>query len=257
MRIATWNINGMNARLGYLLAWLAEVNPDIVGLQELKMVEEKFPRDALAELGYRAAVRGQKAWNGVAVLTRGDHEVREVGLADQAHMGARLIEVETEALTFTTVYCPNGKSLDHEDYARKLDWFGSLARYVSERFAPDRPAVLCGDLNIVPTALDTWSEPTGVERIFHTKAERDCFARLTAWGLSDLYRAHHADEPGFTWWDYRAGSFHKNRGLRIDFLLATAPAAERVTDVTVDRTWRKKLDELKPSDHVPVWADLA
>lgn len=256
MRIATWNINGMNARLGYLSTWLEKVKPDVVGLQELKMVEEKFPRKELEALGYQAAVHGQKSWNGVAVLTRGDHEVHTVGLRDQEAMGSRLIEVETANMTFTTVYCPNGKNLDHEDYGRKLDWFDSLNTYVRERLAPDKPAVLCGDFNIVPTALDTWSEPSGTERIFHTVAERERLSSLTGWGLTDLYRDKYPDEPGFTWWDYRAGSFHKGRGLRIDMLLATAPIHARVEAVTVERDWRKKVDGMTPSDHAPLWADL-
>lgn len=256
MRIATWNINGMKARLQYLQHWLREVSPDIVGLQELKMTGEQFPVDELRELGYHAAVHGQKAWNGVAILSKSPGTITQAGLPGQDELGARLISVDVDGLSFTTVYCPNGKSVDHDDFARKLAWFDSLAAHMADKHPPDRPAVLCGDFNVVPSALDSWSEDTLRGRIFHTDAERSRIQRLFDGGVTDLFRAAEPEEPGFTWWDYRAGAFHKKKGLRIDLILGTAPVAQRASSVTVERKWRKKLDGLIPSDHAPVWVDL-
>lgn len=261
MRLATWNINGMNARSSYLLRWLDEVKPDVVGLQELKMTDEKFPHELLKEAGYHAATHGQKGWNGVAVLTREPVEVTCVGLPGQEDMGARLITAniatDGDALSFTTVYCPNGKSVDHDDFARKLTFFDALGAHVIERHQPDQPAILCGDFNIVPASLDSWAGEGKTGQIFHTDAERTRFQRLLDWGFHDTYREKFPDEPGFTWWDYRGGAFHKKQGLRIDFVLATRSIADRVQEVHVERGWRKKIDGMTPSDHTPVWIDIA
>lgn len=256
MRIATWNINGMKARLGYLQRWLDEAKPDVVGLQELKMPDDQFPHDALANHGYKAAVHGQKGWNGVAVLTREDAEVTQEGLPGQEDKGARLITVNTGGLSFTTIYCPNGKTLEHEDFAGKLEWFDALIAHMAERHDPSQPTVLCGDFNIVPAPLDSWNEELLGGGIFHTEDERSRLDKLREWGFTDLYRAHHPDEPGFTWWDYRAGAFHKKQGLRIDLILGTEPVASRVSAVHFERRWRKKLDGMIASDHAPLWIDL-
>jgi exodeoxyribonuclease-3 len=256
MRIATWNINGMKARLGYLLRWLDEARPDVVGLQELKMVEEQFPFEALSNAGYHAAVHGQKSWNGVAVLSREPAEVTQLGLPGQEEMGARLITVNTGGLSFTTIYCPNGKTLDHDDFAGKLEWFDTLYDHLDKTHDPKDDVVVCGDFNIVPAAIDSWNEEKLGGGIFHTEDERSRLARLLDWGLVDLYRATLPDEPGFTWWDYRAGAFHKKQGLRIDLVLASQSVAERVEAVHFERRWRKKLDGMIASDHAPLWIDL-
>jgi exodeoxyribonuclease-3 len=256
MRIATWNVNGMNARREYFERWLREVEPDVVGLQELKLEDPKFPAEAFEALGYRSYTHGQKSWNGVAVLAKEPCEVRQIGLPGQAEFGSRLIAVEVAGLTFVTVYCPNGKTLEHPDFRRKLGWFDDLFAWLASRYTPDAPLVLCGDFNIVPAALDSWDEAGLSGQIFHTPEERARFARLLDWGFVDLWRARRPSEPGHTWWDYRGGAFHRRHGLRIDLILATPSVAARVQDVQVSRDWRKKLDELTPSDHAPVWADL-
>lgn len=256
MRIATWNINGLRARVDYIQHWLRAVAPDVVGFQELKLEDERFPHEAFADLGYRALTHGQKSWNGVAVLTKEPATAVQVGLPGQEELGARLLAVDVSGITFVTLYCPNGKSVEHEDFRKKLAWFDGLASFVEERFGADQPLVLCGDFNVVPAPIDSWNERKLADGIFHTDEERARIARLLDWGLVDLWRAKKPDEPGHTWWDYRAGSFHKRQGLRIDLVLGTGPIAERVRDVHVERDWRKKVDGLTPSDHAPVWVDL-
>ena len=256
MRIATWNINGLKARLDYLSHWLREVQPDVVGLQELKMTDEHFPHEHMAELGYQAATYGQKSWNGVAVLARAPIEVTQRGLPGQDAMGARLLSVKVADLAFTTVYCPNGKSVEHADYQRKLAWFDSLLDYLRSQQDAGHPTVLCGDFNVVPAPIDGWNEAGFHGTCHHTEAERTRIAQLREWGLTDLYRHFHPDEPGFSWWDYRAGAFAKRQGLRIDFLLASASVVERAQSVSVERRWRKRYQGLISSDHTPVCADL-
>ena len=256
MRLATWNINGMKARRAYLLRWLDEVQPDIVGLQELKMVDEQFPHDELKKAGYHAVTHGQKGWNGVALLSREPARVTQSGLPGQADMGARLLTASVADLSFTTLYCPNGKSVDHEDFPRKLAFFDALIAHFIERHDSGQKTVLCGDFNIVPTDLDSWAGQRFVGQIFHTEAERARFARLLEWGFRDTYREKYPEEPGFTWWDYRGGAFHKQQGLRIDLMLMTPCLAERVRDVQVERRFRKKIDGMIASDHAPLWVDI-
>ena len=256
MRLATWNINGLRARLDFLLHWLDARRPDVVGLQELKLEDEKFPHAELEAVGYKALTHGQKAWNGVAVLTRKPAEILQRGLPGQEDFGARLITVLIDGIEFTTVYCPNGKHLGHEDFPRKLAWFEALARHLDEAHDASRPVVVCGDFNICPAPIDSWNEASMAGKIFHTDEERERFGRLLAWGMTDLYRARYPERQEFSWWDYRGGSFHRNLGLRIDFLLGSAAISERVVDVEIDREDRKKKDGLTASDHAPVWVDL-
>jgi exodeoxyribonuclease-3 len=259
MRIATWNINGLRARLDFIMHWLRERKPDIVGLQELKLTDEQFPHDAFQEAGYTAVTHGQKAWNGVAILTPKAAEpavVTQAGLPGQEEFGSRLLTAQVAGISFTTLYCPNGKTLEHEDYARKLAWFEALAEHLATTLRPEDPAVLCGDFNICPSAQDSWNEDRMKGEIFHTDEERARFGRLLDWGLVDLFRAKHPDSDEFSWWDYRGGAFHRKQGLRIDFLLATQSLLARVRSVEIDREYRKKKDGLTASDHAPVFADL-
>jgi exodeoxyribonuclease-3 len=256
MRIATWNVNGLKARIDFLCAWLESRKPDVVGLQELKTEDTQFPHARFADLGYVAHVHGEKAWNGVAVLTRGPAEELQRGLPGQGAFGSRLIGVRVGGIDFTTVYCPNGKTLTHPDYQRKLCWFDALAAYWAERHTRDGAAVLCGDFNIVPHVHDSWMGEAGDGEIFHTSDERRRFAALVELGLVDLYRDKYPDGRAFSWWDYRGGAFHRGHGLRIDTLLATEAVRRRVIDVAIDREFRKKQGELSASDHAPVYADL-
>jgi len=260
MRIASWNINGMRARLGFVRHWLAARRPDVVGLQELKLHDEGFPHSELEELGYRALVHGQKGWNGVAVLTRLEAELACCGLPGAEDQGARLLTARLDTasgpFSFITIYCPNGKSVGHEDFPRKLAWLDALGQHLRRAHAPDEPLVLCGDFNLCPGALDSWNEALLQGRIFHTEVERSRFQDLLDWGLVDVYRELHPERRMFSWWDYRAGAFHKNQGLRIDLVLATAPVASRARSAEIDRDYRKKKDGMVASDHAPVIVDL-
>ncbi len=260
MRIATWNVNGLRARLEFVKAWLAAREPDVVGFQELKLTDDQFPHAEFEALGYRALTHGQKSWNGVAILSKLPIEPIEAGLPGEAEFGARLIRARVGegrlALDFTTLYCPNGKDVDHDDYPKKLAWFDSLRRWAAGFVHPDASAVLCGDFNIVPTPLDSYSEEELAGSIFHTEAERERYAALLSIGLRDLYRELEPGTKAFSWWDYRGGAFHRKQGLRIDMLLGTPAVVARLRSVEIDRDWRKKKDELTPSDHAPVVAVL-
>jgi exodeoxyribonuclease III len=256
MRIATWNINGLRARLDYLLLWLEQRRPDLVGLQELKTQQDLFPFEVFEPLGYHALVYGEKAWNGVAILSREPVELLHQGLTGQEDFGARLLSARLGSLTFETVYCPNGKTLEHEDYPRKLAWFEALEAHWRTHHDANQAVVLCGDFNVAPDAGDSWRGAAGDGGLFHTTAERARMAALLELGLYDLYREHHPEGRDFSWWDYRGGAFHRGQGLRIDLLLGTASVRERVLDVVIDREFRKKQQGLTASDHAPVYADL-
>jgi len=256
VKIATWNVNGLRARLPFVLQWLAERKPDLVGLQELKLTEEQFPHDEIASAGYRAAIHGQKSWNGVAVLSREPVRVIQAGLPGQEELGARLITVRHDRLCFTTIYVPNGKRIEHTDFPRKLAWLDAFSDHLRQNHDPGIPGIVCGDLNLCPAPLDSCNEAGLRGTIFHTGEERERFRGLLAWGLVDLFREAHPELPGFSWWDYRAGAFHRNQGLRIDFLLGTRSIAARVVSAGVDRDYRKKKDGLTPSDHAPVTLEI-
>ena len=253
MKITTWNINGLRARLDYVLHWLKSRSPDLVGLQELKLTDDQFPHDVFEAAGYFALTHGQKAWNGVAVLSREKAQVVQRGLPGQDELGARLLTASLSGLSFTTLYCPNGKSTDHADYPLKLAWFDALARHLSE----SRPDIVCGDFNICPGPLDSWNEEDFRDGIFHTDAERSRFQALLDLGYVDVFRRLHPESVVFSWWDYRGGAFHKKQGLRIDMLLALSEVASRVKEVEIDRDYRKKQEGLTPSDHAPVTLELA
>jgi exodeoxyribonuclease-3 len=256
MRVATWNVNGLRARLDFVRLWLRERKPDLVGLQELKLEDELFPHEVFREEGYLAATHGQKSWNGVAILSREPLEVLQRGLPGEEAQGARLLSARAGDLEFTTLYVPNGKHTAHEDFPRKLAWLDALVAYLSGRAAAGRRAVAGGDWNLCPAALDSWNEAELRGSIFHTDQERERFGRLLAAGWVDLFRRLRPDEQAFSWWDYRGGAFHRRQGLRIDLLLATRPAAASAASAAIDREWRKKRDGLTPSDHAPVVAEL-
>ncbi len=256
MRAVTWNVNGLRARLDFVLHWLREHQPDLVGLQELKLSDEQFPRDAIAAAGYQAAVFGQKSWNGVAILSRKPVESTQKGLPGQEEFGARLITAQLDGLSFASIYVPNGKSIEHDVYRRKLAWLDALAAHFEASYRPEDAVLLGGDFNVCPAPLDSWNEEALHGQIFHTEEERARLQRLLDWGFVDVFRARHPDTQAFSWWDYRGGAFHRRQGLRIDLLLATRSALDRVGSVEIDRDYRKKKEGLTPSDHAPVIADL-
>ena len=265
MTIATWNINGMQARLGFLQHWLRARQPDLVLLQELKQTGGRFPHAEVGELGYRAVVHGQKSWNGVAILTRAERvgEARAVtrDLPGLEQHGARLVGAEVQVagiglLSCTSVYVPNGRTVTHPEFTHKLAFLDGLVRYARAAQAGPGAVLIGGDFNLCPGPLDTWHEDAAQGAIFHTAAERERFGALRELGLVDLFRHCNPGTRQYSWWDYRAGSFHKNHGLRIDFLLAGAALAERTAAVRIDRDYRKKQAGMIASDHAPVVAEL-
>lgn len=264
MIAATFNVNGMNARLGFLMRWLAERRPDVVALQELKLEEHKYPFDKLADAGYRAVVHGQKSWNGVALLVReafGTVELDQVGLPGAEDQGARLVGAwvrphDGPPLTALSVYVPNGKTVAAPDFAAKLQWLEALDRYVRANLSSAEYLLVAGDFNLCPGAPDSWNEEHFVGHIFHTQEERACYRSLEQAGLSDAYRAACPEGSAFSWWDYRAGAFHKNQGLRIDLILVNRRLLDGLRDVTIDRDYRKKKGDMTASDHAPVLAKI-
>ena len=256
MRLATWNVNGLRARLDFIKIWLRQRSPDVVGMQELKVEEPDFPAEEFESLGYQHAIHVQKGWNGVGILSKHPMEVTQGGLSGEDEMGARLITADVAGISFTTVYVPNGKTLDHADYPAKVKWLGSLSEYCNARSMGAKPSILCGDFNVTPDHIDSWKGEGAVGKIFHTDEERGGIAALRQQGLTDLFRDKYPNEQKFSWWDYRGGAFHRGQGLRIDYLLGSDGVRNRVEDVWIDRDFRKKQGGLTASDHAPVIVDL-
>jgi len=258
MIVATWNVNGIRARLVRVLEWLEERKPDVVCLQELKTKDEDFPAAELRAAGYEAAIVGQQSWNGVGILAREKPEAIARELPGMGAMGARFLTARACGLEVTTVYIPNGKTVAHPDFGPKLDWLDALARHFEAREDKDTPRLVAGDFNVCRTDLDSYVGEKGRGTIFHTDEERSRLERLCASGLVDLWRDKYPTEPGFSWWDYRAGAFHKRLGMRLDLLLGSPPVAARLEAVQVDREFRKKskTSGATPSDHAPVFAVL-
>ncbi len=255
MRIATWNLNSIRARHDRLLAFLARQKPDVVCLQELKVVEERFPRQALADAGYQSVVNAQKTYNGVAILSREEATDVRLGLSDGVEdPQARFASAVILGVRVASVYAPNGQAVGSDKWFYKLAWMKRLRAWLERNCKPEEKLCLCGDFNVAPEPIDVhdpaaW-EPT---TLYHPEA-RAALAELTGWGLVDAFRAKHPGEPNlYSWWDYRMLGFPKNRGLRIDHLLATAPLARACTEAFIDRDERKGKE---PSDHAPVIAEF-
>jgi exodeoxyribonuclease III len=258
MRIATWNVNSIRQRLDNMLAWLKETTPDIVCLQEIKCVNEAFPREAFESLGYNVAVHGQKAFNGVALLSKLPFDEVAPGLiGDDGDVQARFIEalVSTKAgaLRVVSLYLPNGNPPDTEKYHYKLKWMDRLIAFSRERLKLEEPLALAGDYNVIPTARDARNPAAWTKDALFLPATREKFRALANLGLTDALRAVSDSPDLYTFWDYQAGAFAKDDGIRIDHVLLSPQAADRLIDAGVDRhvrSWDK------PSDHVPVYVDL-
>jgi exodeoxyribonuclease-3 len=257
MRIATWNVNSVKARLKFVLHWLDARKPDLACLQELKVDAEHFPHEVFRERGYHCSLHAQSTWNGVAVISREPATIVQAGLPGAEALGARLVTVECAGLSATSVYVPNGKTVAHEDYQSKLAFMRQLGAYVRGSLDAAGKTLVAGDFNICPSDLDSYAPEYLAGSIFHTDAERSAMAELFGAGYADVYRALQPEGRMFSWWDYRAGCFHKNQGLRIDLLLASQPLLAAIGEVWIDREYRKKKDGATPSDHAPVIAELA
>ncbi|MGE3347588.1 MAG: exodeoxyribonuclease III [Ramlibacter sp.] len=258
MKIATWNVNSLTARLQHVLDWLAANPVDALCLQELKMTDDKFPFDALQAAGYHAAAFGQKTYNGVAILSR--TPVRDVvrniaGFADeQSRVIAATLDTASGPLRLVNGYFVNGQEPGSEKFAYKMKWLDALHAWLREELAGHPQLALLGDFNITPEDRDSY-DPDGLrETIHHTTEERDQFKRLLALGLTDSFRLFEQPEKSYSWWDYRMLGYPKNRGLRIDHILVSEALKPRVQGCVVDRVPRK-WD--KPSDHAPVIAEIA
>lgn len=255
MKIATWNVNSVKARLPNVLDWLREAAPDVVLLQEIKCQDQDFPRLEFEAQGYHPAIRGQKSYNGVAVLSRRAvvEEVR--GLPGDPERGeARYLEaVLDNGLRVISVYVPMGQSVESDRFPFKLEVLDGLAVRARQLLAAEIPFVMAGDYNVCPEPIDLY-DPTGWEGGVHFHIEeRRRIRALLHLGLTDAYRALHPDEVAYSYWDYRAGAWQRDLGLRIDYLLLSPQVADRLTAAAVDRWCR---DREKCSDHVPVWCDI-
>lgn len=254
MKIVTWNVNSVRARQERLLEWLKAWQPDVLCLQELKCVDADFPTEAVRELGYYAAVHGQKTYNGVAILAKQEPTDVVKGLSDGVEDShARLIAATVGGVRVVSAYAPNGQSVDSEAYVYKLEWYARLRRYLDTRHKPNEPLALCGDWNVAPAPIDVYDPALWEGQTLFTLRERNALETLCHFGLTDTFRKAHPDVQKFSWWDYRMLAFPKNKGVRIDHILTTAPLTERLVNVDVDREARKGK---QPSDHAPVWAEF-
>lgn len=255
MRIATYNVNSINARLPILLRWLGETSPDIVCLQELKAPQEKFPESAIRELGYGVVWHGQKSWNGVAILSKGADpvEVTRALPGDPDDLHSRYLEANTHGLTVGCLYLPNGNPAPGPKFDYKLRWLERLIVHAAALVSRDTPVVLAGDYNVIPTERDVYKPERWVDDALFRLEVREAFVRLTRQGWIDSLRARHPDAQIYTFWDYFRNAFGRDAGLRIDHLLLNPALAGRLVDAGVDknvRGWEKS------SDHAPTWVEL-
>ena len=258
MKIATWNINGVRARLDTALTWVKDAAPDMLCLQEIKSENNAFPSEMFEELGYNVALHGQKGFNGVALLSKLPLEDVSRGLPGADNEQARLIEavvsVPAGALRVVSLYAPNGNPAATDRFVAKLAWMERLEDYARARLAEEEAFVLAGDFNVIPEPADARFPDNWRDDALFQPETRAAFRRLLNLGLTDAFRACEAGPGHYTFWDYQAGAWQKNNGIRIDHLLLSPQAADRLVDATIDkrpRGWEK------PSDHVPVIVELA
>jgi exodeoxyribonuclease-3 len=261
MRIATWNVNSVNARLENVLAWFESAAPDVAVLQEIKCVDEKFPTEAFERLGYNVAVHGQKTYNGVALLSKYPLEDVRRGLpflhADEVDEQSRYIEAVIAAPTpvrVAGIYLPNGNPLGTEKFDYKLAWMRRLQAHAQGLLALEEPLVIAGDYNVIPEVEDVANPEAWLGDALFQPESRGAFRALKNLGLVDAYMQADGAPHGYTFWDYQAGAWPRNLGIRIDHLLLSPQAADKLAGVTIHRDER---DKEKPSDHVPVVAELA
>jgi exodeoxyribonuclease-3 len=267
MRVATWNVNSLKARLEKVFWWLERAKPDVLLMQETKLADAHAPREEFERLGYELAHHGEGRWNGVAIASRSgiSDVITNFGAElvpastpdagdDEPLSEARMISAVCGGIRVVSLYAPNGRTVDSPFYFAKLAWYERLARWLGETRDPNELLALGGDFNVAPADADVWDATACHGGTHVSPKERDAFASLCRWGLVDAYRAHHSESGRYTWWDYRAGNFHKNFGMRIDHLLVTKPLAPRITWTEIDREARK--GKPIPSDHAPLVMDL-
>lgn len=254
MQIATWNINSVRMRIPRLVSWLEHRHPDIVCLQETKVVNEDFPVEPLNEAGYHCLIHGQKSYNGVAILSRETASDPIRNLPDDPPDGdCRFLSATVGGIRILNIYAPNGKEVGSEKYAYKLDWYRRLRKFLDDTLDNKSEVILCGDFNVAPEDRDVWDPEQWRGKILFSDPEKKALRTIMEWGLTDALRLHYPDGGLYTWWDYRFGAFHRGWGIRIDHFLLSAPLVPRCTDVRIERDERKGP---KPSDHAPVVAVL-
>ena len=255
MKIASWNVNSLNVRLPHLQDWLASSAPDVVALQETKVEDEFFPDTALAAMGYRSVFAGQKAYNGVAILSRETASDVQVGVPGLGDAQQRVIAATVNGVRIVNLYVVNGQDVGSDKYLYKLRWLQAVHDWLAAELHAHPDLVVLGDFNIAPDARDVHDPGVwDAGHILTSTAERDALQRLLALGLHDAYRLHHADAGQFSWWDYRMVAFQRNLGLRIDLTLVSDSLRARCVAAGIDREprgWER------PSDHAPAWVQLA
>ena len=267
MRIATWNVNSLKARAEKVQWWLERAQPDVLLMQETKLKDDDAPVAAFQAAGYELAHHGEGRWNGVAIASRCGIEsvvtnfgipLRAAGTPyagdDDPFAEARMIAAVCGGVRVVSLYAPNGRTVGSEFYEAKLLWYRRLGRWLEDVTDPGEPMVVAGDFNVAPADVDVWNPQACHGGTHVSPREREAFSSLLEWGLLDVYRRHHPEPGRYSWWDYRAGDFHKNFGMRIDHLLATRPLAERTLWAEIDREARK--GKPTPSDHAPVIMDV-
>jgi len=254
MRIATWNVNSLMARLPRVEEWLGYARPDVLCMQETKVADAAFPAMAFSALGYETASHGDGRWNGVAIASRVGLEDVAGGFGDAPDdRGSRLLAATCGGVRVHSVYVPNGRAVGSEHYATKLAWLEDLRAHLERTCGPGDDVAVCGDFNVAPEDRDVWDVAAMAGATHVTEPERSALRAIEAWGLTDAFRLCYQQDQLFTWWDYRAGNFHKHMGLRIDLVLVSKSLAERVRGALIDRNARKGK---QPSDHAPVLVDL-
>jgi exodeoxyribonuclease III len=252
MKIASWNINSLRKRQDRLFAWLDATKPDIVCLQETKCTDEQFPALALQAVGYRSAYHGEKSYNGVAILAKSELRDVRASLCDEVvDPQARVIAATIDSNRVFSIYAPNGRAVGSSAYDYKINWYARLRECLSREGTAR--LIVCGDFNVAPQDEDVYDPDLWRGAIMCSVGERAAFRQLCETGFSDTLRLHHKEGGLFSWWDYRMLSFPKNRGLRIDAILASKSLAKKCTAAGIDREMRKGKE---PSDHAPVWAEF-
>ena len=254
MKIASWNINSLNVRLPQVLAWLAAEQPDVLALQETKLVDEKFPRAEIEAAGYRSVYAGQKTYNGVALLSRQPAQAVVSGIPGFDDAQRRALAATFDGVRVIDLYVPNGESVDSDKYRYKLNWLMALTAWMQQEIAAHPRLVVLGDFNVAPEPRDVHDPKQWEGRVLFSEPEREAFRRLLATGLCDTFRLFEQPDKSFSWWDYRMQGFRRNHGLRIDHVLASDALCKLCTASRIDKTPRASE---RPSDHVPVVAEFS
>ena len=254
MLIATWNVNSILARLPVVMRWLDGIQPDVICMQETKVTDDKFPTLVFQERGYQCQLFGQQTYNGVAILTRCACETSHRGYpGDDETAQSRLITSTVEGIQIINVYMPNGQAVGSDKYEMKLGWMKRLREFLDQNYDPSTPVLLCGDFNVAPEDRDVHDVRLWQGRIMFSEQEHATLQHIKDFGFVDAFRLHNEESGQFTWWDYRAGAFRRNLGLRIDHIWISEPLVSRVVRTWIDAETRKWE---KPSDHAPVITEI-